>query len=217
MFQRPLLRAPARHWTSEDELSGRQLTFGLALWQRKFIEAIRGAGRGRKIEILVDPMYGIGMHTPRVKPCGRLLTHAFEIEPVETFRTSAGRDQCGFDEALKIGREIEALTPQFAPGFANTGDRAALQRDQPVDVRVPFEQLPPFRFDNPREFGLRFASLQAGDGGQRLDDVAHGAEPHHQHSCHAEAPFDLWRTCSVKRRVMAESAESSATPSASTT
>jgi len=86
----------------------------------------------------------------------------------------------GLDEALKIDREIVAFRAQGTPAFEKARNGIAAQQHYPVDERAVFEQRRPFRLDHPGEARAGITVLEGGHGGQGVNDVAHGAEPHNQ-------------------------------------
>ena len=53
----------------------------------------------------------------------------------------------------------------------------AFERNHCVDERIAFEQRRPARPDHPGHVAVREAVLEAGDGGQRVNHIAHGAQP----------------------------------------
>ncbi len=181
-----------------------------------------GARRGCQIQILVDAMNRSRMRPRGIKPSRGGLAGALGIETIQPRRTRAGGHQGRFDQALKIHGDIEAPAAQFAPRSHDAPHRAGIERQEPIDETIPGNQIAPFRLHHPGDFGTGHFPLQGGNGGQRMDDVPHCAEAHHQNSRasrHAGAPLARRSTCSKSRRVTPSSGVSSpsAAPSASTT
>jgi len=80
------------------------------------------------------------------------------------------------DKTLQIHREIETFLAQMPPGGEYLSCGTA-EGDDLIHKGIAFEQRRPARLDHPAETAVRKTVLEAGDGGKRMDHIAHGAQP----------------------------------------
>jgi hypothetical protein len=148
--------------------------------KRKFADRASGAGGRRELQVPVHHVLRMGHHFIGIKQRRPLFPRLRLMEPEYPIRAHQRRGNSGLDQALKVHHESVALGAQVAPGLRQRSRIVPLDERHAVHERVAFEQRRPARLDRPGEPGAGVTVFQGSDGGQRMDDVAHGAEPHRQ-------------------------------------
>src|SRR2546430_12658976 len=76
-------------------------------------------------------------------------------------------------KTLKVHDEVKLLGAEKANGLEPSANRSR-EDDDFIDTRISFQDLAPFRLDQPGQCGHRIQPAERGSGRERLDDVAQG-------------------------------------------
>lgn len=174
VFERPLLGDPTRKGAGEDEGAGREFAFGLAGGE---MNGLKVSNLG-EVRVLVDDVRGAAGETFLIEPGGGCFAGIGGADDA----AGAGQagDEGGLDEALEVEGEVEVKAAEVAAGFQQGGQRTAVEGKQAGEGRMAGEQRMPAGFGDPVEARGGVAAMQGFDGGQRVQNVAHGAEADHQ-------------------------------------
>ena len=177
MRQRPLFGRPSGERRGQHEFTVREVAFRTAGRQRenRRTGAIAAGGRGQ-IEIAVDHVDRRTGDAAPVEEGGGAFAHLAGVKPVDSAGARRHGHQCRLQQPLKIDGHPVAAFDERPAGGQQAAQRIAAQQQDAVDERVLLEQRRPFGLHDPGERRIAMAELERPHGGERVNDVAHGAE-----------------------------------------
>jgi hypothetical protein len=136
----PLFGSPAGERSSQHEIAGGQIAFGMSGRQRERVQEIGCARGGGQIEILVHHVSGAAEGFVRIEKSRGRLAELRSVEAENAARVCRCGHQRGFQKALKIDGEVIMGGAKIAPTLEQAGERAAMEKHQAVNERVSLQQ-----------------------------------------------------------------------------